>query len=97
MNRHPGVSVRWVETRSRASQYEVFTIDGVEYVRTPTPELADKVLDGFSKGLGKLYLKRRDKVTAHLRGRAAREEKERQQFIAAEETVAQPEPPQEVA
>ena len=80
MNRHPGWSVKWVETRSRASQYEVFTFEGVEYVRTPTPELADVVLDGFSKGLGKMYLKRRDKVTAHLRAPKADEA----QFIAAE-------------
>ena len=32
-------NVRWIATKSGFQHREVFTIDGVEYVRTKTPEL----------------------------------------------------------
>ena len=62
-------SVRWVETRSGFQAREVFTHlpTGVEYIRTPTRELAEVVVTDWSTPLPALYLKRRDSSTKHLR------------------------------
>jgi len=64
-----GWTMRRVETRSGFSSREVFTSpDGVEYIRTPSPELAAITITEWKfKGLGPMYLKRLDSTTAHLR------------------------------
>jgi len=64
-----GWTVRWVETRSGFQSREVFTSpEGVEYIRTPNPELAELTITEWRrKGLAPLYLKRKDSTTAHLR------------------------------
>ena len=60
--------VRWVETKSGFQAREVFVIDGVEYVRTKTPALADLTITRFkTRGLPPLYLRRRDALTSHMR------------------------------
>jgi len=60
--------VRWIATKSGFQHREVFTIDGVEYVRTKTPELAHFTITQFrTPGLGPLYLRRRDSLTSHMR------------------------------
>lgn len=60
--------MRWVETKPRFQAREMFVIDGVEYVRTKTPELADLTITQFkTRGLPPLHLRRRDALTSHMR------------------------------
>jgi len=69
MNPGAGWSVLWRETASKAARREIFTSpEGVEYIRTPSPELAEITITGWkTTSLRPLYLKRLDSTTAHLR------------------------------
>jgi len=54
--------VLWRDSRSGFRRYEVFICEGVEYVRTPTRELAELTVDDWkTPGLPPLYLKRRSR------------------------------------
>jgi len=59
-------SVRWQETRTRLSAYEVFTVDGVEYRRAAGPETADLTVPLKTRGLSPLYLRRKDAPAKNL-------------------------------
>jgi spermidine synthase len=64
---HAEWTVFWRESRSGFRRYEVFVKDGIEYVRTPTKELADVVVDDFqTPGLPPVYLKKRSRPFASV-------------------------------
>ncbi len=64
-----GWGYRRVEVARGFNTREVFTSpEGVDYIRTPTAELAEITITNWKrKGLAPLYLKRLSETTAHMR------------------------------